>query len=286
MQGGRISRGWQLAKKSWAVLRNDRSLMIFPIISVFAGIGALVLIITPGALASAAADGSEVPLVVAGVVAAYVLTFIAIFFQVALAGCAARGLDGHDTSVGEGVRLAMGKIGAILGWSALQATVGLVLNAIQNQEGAVGAILGTLLNVAWSVITFFVVPVIALEGLGPIAAIKRSGKVVRERWGEGIVGSAAIGGVIFLIALLPIAVLGVAGFAALEAAPAAGVVLFTLAGLVLVVAILVGSTLNAIFRVALYRFATEGTVAGGFTGPELESAFRPKKGRGILRRSS
>src|SRR5258705_9996501 len=98
MQGGRISRGWQLAKKSWAVLRNDRSLMVFPVISVIAGIGALALIITPGAFASAAADGSEVPLIVAGVVSAYVLTFIAIFFQVALAACAARGLEGHDTS--------------------------------------------------------------------------------------------------------------------------------------------------------------------------------------------
>jgi hypothetical protein len=284
MQGGRMSRGWQLAKKSWAVLRADRSLMLFPVISFFAGVGALVLIITPGIIASAAADGSSVPLIIAGVLAAYVLTAVAIFFQVALAACASRSLEGDETSVGQGIGLAFGKIGAIVGWSALQATVGLVLNAIQSQDNIVGAILGALLNVAWSVITFFVVPVIALEGLGPVAAIKRSAHVVRERWGEGIVGSAVIGGVVFLIALLPIAIFGVAGFAALEAAPAAGVALFAVAALILIAAILVGSTLNAIFRVALYRFATEGATVGGFTGPELESAFRPKKGSGLLRR--
>jgi len=284
MQGGRISRGWQLAKKSWAVLQNDRSLMLFPVISFFAGVCALVLCIAPGIVASAAADGSEVPLIIAGVLAAYVLTFVAIFFQVALAASASRSLEGADTSIGEGISLAFSKIGAIVGWSAVQATVGLVLNALQSDDNVVGTILSVILNVAWSVITFFVVPVIALEGLGPIAAIKRSASVVRQRWGEGIVGSAVIGGVVFLIALLPIAVLGVAGFAAVEAAPAAGIALFVLAGLVLVAAVLIGSTLNAIFRVALYRFATEGATVGGFTGPELESAFRPKRGRGLLRR--
>src|SRR3954453_717115 len=130
MQGGRMSRGWQLAKKSWAVLRADRSLMLFPIISFFAGVGALVLVITPGILASAAADGSGVPLYIAGILAAYVLTAVAIFFQVALPARAAQSLDGKDTSVGDGFRLAFGKISAIVGWSLLQATVGLVLNAI------------------------------------------------------------------------------------------------------------------------------------------------------------
>jgi Family of unknown function (DUF6159) len=284
MQGGRISRGWQLAKKSWAVLQNDRSLLLFPVISFFAGVCALVLCIVPGAIASAAADGSSVPLIIAGVLAAYVLTFVAIFFQVALAASASRSLQGADTSVGEGISLAFSKIGAIVGWSAVQATVGLVLNALQSDDNVVGTILSVILNVAWSVITFFVVPVIALEGLGPIAAIKRSASVVRQRWGEGIVGSAVIGGVVFLIALLPIVVLGVAGFAAVESAPAAGVALFALAGLVLVAAVLIGSTLNAIFRVALYRFATEGATVGGFTGPELESAFRPRRGGGLLRR--
>jgi hypothetical protein len=279
-----MSRGWQLAKKSWAVLRNDRSLMAFPVISFFAGVGALVLIITPGALASAAADGSSAPLIVAGIVAAYVLTFVAIFFQVALTASASRSLQGEDTSVGQGIGLAASRIGAIIGWSAVQATVGLVLNALQSDDNIVGTILSVIINVAWSIITFFVVPVIALEGLGPVAAIKRSAGVVRERWGEGVVGSAVIGGVVFLVALLPIAVLGVGGLAAVNAAPAAGIALFVLAGLVLVAAILIGSTLNAIFRVALYRFATEGAAVGGFTGGELESAFRPKKGRGLLRR--
>ena len=284
MQGGRISRGWQLAKKSWAVLRADRSLMLFPVISFFAGVGALVVIIALGAVGSAAADGSSVPLIVAGVLSAYLLTFVAIFFQVALAASAAKSLDGEDTSVGQGIGLAFSKIGAILGWSALQATVGLILNAIQSEDNIVGVLVAAVINFAWAVITFFVVPVIALEGLGPVAAIKRSAHVLRERWGEGIVGSAVIGGVVFLIALLPIAVFGVAGFAALESAPAAGVALLVIAALVLVAAVLVGSTLNAIFRVALYRFATEGATVGGFTGPELESAFRPKKGRGLLRR--
>src|SRR2546423_2773161 len=147
MQGGRISRGFQLAKKSWSVLRNDRSLMAFPVISVVAGVLALALVMTPGIIASAASGSSKVPLIVCGVVAFYLLTFIAIFFQVALAACAARGLEGQDTTVGEGVRAAASRIGAIAGWSAVQGTVGLVLNALQSDDNIVTTILSAVINV-------------------------------------------------------------------------------------------------------------------------------------------
>ena len=39
-------------------------------------------------------------------------------------------------------------------------------------------------GVAWSVATYFVIPVIALEGLGPRDALRRSSALVREKWGE------------------------------------------------------------------------------------------------------
>ena len=52
MRGGRISRGWKLAKESWRVLRSDRSLAIFPVISFVATIAAAIVIWTPGVLLS------------------------------------------------------------------------------------------------------------------------------------------------------------------------------------------------------------------------------------------
>jgi hypothetical protein len=276
MRGGRFSRGWELTKKSWAVLRADRSLMAFPVVSLIAGLGALVVIMGPGVAAYSAAGDAEWVLVAFGVLAAYALTFVAIFSQVALAACADRALRGEQTTVGEGLRAAGARLRPILGWSLVQATVGLALSALREAGGADG-ILGSLLSVvadaAWAVVTFFVVPLLVLEGLGPIAAIKRSGGLVRERWGEGVVGSAATGAVV-LIAALPAAALIALGFVA---GGPAGVALVAVGVVVLAVAILVGSTLNAVFRVALYRWATTGEAVGGFAPGELEGAFKPKR---------
>lgn len=230
----------------------------------------------PGIAVYDAAGDAEWLLVAFGVVAAYALTFIAIFSQVALAACADCALRGEQTTVGEGLRAAGARLGPILGWSLVQATVGLALSALREAGGAdsiLGSILSIVADAAWAVVTFFVVPLLALEGLGPIAAIKRSGGLVRQRWGEGVVGSAATGAVV-LIAALPAAALIAIGFVV---GGGVAVALIALGAVVLAVAVLVGSTLNAVFRVALYRWATTGEAIGSFAPQELEGAFRPKR---------
>ena len=105
---GRIASGWALTKQSWAVLKNDRSLVIFPILSTIFAVIAVAAIMVPTAFVT----GTDVngtleqnnPMYgVAAIVALYVSTFITIFFNVALAACAARSLRGEDTKVGEGI---------------------------------------------------------------------------------------------------------------------------------------------------------------------------------------
>jgi hypothetical protein len=136
---------------------------------------------------------------------------------------------------------------------------------------------------AWSVATFFVVPVIALEGLGPTGALKRSLAVIRERWGEGVAGSFAIGGLIFLMAFLPGLALFAIGVAVSSSVPFLGAVLVVLGIAVFVIGAVVQTALMAIFKVALYRFATEDRVLAEYAREELETAFRPKRRRGLAR---
>ena len=64
---------------------------------------------------------------------------------------------------------------------------------------------------AWSLVTFLAVPVIAIEGTGPFETLKRSASIFRERWGQQITGNIAIGGAVFLLGVLPAAILIVAG---------------------------------------------------------------------------
>jgi hypothetical protein len=170
----------------------------------------------------------------------------------------------------------------IFAWAGVQLVVGALISIVQallREAGGqiLSSIIGGLADLAWTVATFFVIPVIALEGLGPKDAIKRSGAVLRERWGEGVTGSFAIGGIVFLLGWLPaIALIGL-GLAATGSSGALGGVLIGLGVIVLVIAGVLQSTIMAVFRVALFRFATESVALGGFGNDELNAAFRPKR---------
>ncbi len=279
----RIKRGWTLSKQSWAVVKSDKSLLAFPIISVVAAITTMIIFFGGGA-AMAVAIGSPwgaLPLVIIG---AYLLTVVGVFSSVALASCATEALEGRQTTVGQGIRAARGRMKVIFAWAAVALFVGALIAVIQSllQEvagGIVSAIVGGLAGFAWAVATFFVIPVIALDGLGPKEALKTSAHVVKERWGEGVVGSSAIGLITFFVAILPAFAMMVLGFVLLGSSAIGGGLLITIGVLVFVIAMLFQSTITAVFRVALYRYATEGDVIGGFDREALESAFVPKKSR-------
>jgi hypothetical protein len=225
---------------------------------------------------------SEPALIAVLVVGLYPLIALSIFCNVALSACAVRALEGHDTSAGEGFAAARGRLGPVLGWAGVQLVVGGLISALQAvlREGAggiVGAIVGGLANLAWSAATFFVIPVIALEGLGPLAALKRSLSVLRERWGEGVTGSFAIGGLVFLVAFLPGVALVALGVAISSSVPFLAAVLVVVGVAIFLIGALVQTALMAIFKVALYRFAAEDRVVGSFSREELETAFRPRR---------
>lgn len=279
---GRMARGWALTKESWAVVRRDRSLLAFPVIAGITGLLAALIFFGAGAgvIVASGSDWAGVPLFLIG---AYALTVISIFASVALASCAVRALEGEDTTVREGLHAARQRMRVILGWAAVQLLVGVAISIIQSllREGAgalVGAIVGGLANLAWTVATFFVVPIIALEGLGPIDALKRSTKVIRERWGEGVTAAGATG-LIVLAAFLPAVALIVGGFALAGSVPAAGAALIVLGVIIIAIAALIQSTVMAVFKVALYKFATTGETFQGFAAPELAAAFAPRRAR-------
>ncbi|MBA2506522.1 MAG: hypothetical protein H0V29_11360 [Thermoleophilaceae bacterium] len=279
---GRIGRGWTLTKKSWSVLRADRSLFLFPVISFIATVGAMVIIGGPAAAAYAGAENNEYVLIPFALVGLYALTFIAVFFGTALAGAAAKSLHGEDSKFADGMAVARSRLPQIAAWAAVQATVGAIISAIQGalENNARGQIFAGLLNFAWAAATFFVIPIIALEGLGPRDAFKRSVSILRERWGEGVVGSAAIGGLIFLAMLLPLIVLVGGGLAVQDSSQGGALALWALAAVIFAIGVLLSAALNAVFRVALYDFAVNGRTEGAFTQEELTAAFRPKKTRG------
>lgn len=275
---GRIATGWALTKQSWVVLKNDRSLVIFPILSaIFASI-AVVVIMVPAVFADAIVQGGNnqegIIAAIGAAVTIYVSTFFAIFFNVALAACAARSLRGEDTKVSEGISAAMRQLGPILGWTLVAGTVGVILRVLENRLPLLGQIAVAIAGAAWSVATFFIVPVIAMEGTGPFASLKRSVQVIKAKWGEGATGQVAISGATGLI-VFGIVFVGGAGVYALMAvhlAPVAIAIGVVTAAAVIVVAV-VSSALNSIFRVAVYQYAITGQAPVAFDPQMVQAAF-------------
>lgn len=278
---GRIGRGWAMTKESWAVVRSHRSLLVFPIISGVAAIITAAVFFGAGAGAADAANQTwvAIPFVVVGL---YLLIAIGIFCSVALTACASEALAGEETSASDGWSAARRRMGIILQWAAVQFVVGTIIAVLQAllEEVAgslVSSILGGLANVGWAVATFFAVPVITLEEVGPKDALKRSATVVRARWGEGVVGAGAIGIIFVLAGFLPATALIVVGVVTVNSSAAGAAALITVGVIIFIIALLLQTTVMSVFKVALFRFATEDAVLGGFQRDQLESAFAPKK---------
>lgn len=274
---GRIRRGWGLTKKSWALLREHPALLRFPLYGAVATIPLAIVTFGPG-LFFLDDDklGAAIPFLVIGV---YLLSVVGFYFSVGLAAAANMIFNGEAASIADGLAVSRSRFSQICGWAALSTAISVLMGVLENQGGIFGEIAARLIGLAWSLITFLAVPVIAIEGTGPVETLKRSGSIFRQRWGQQITGNIAIGAAVFLVGVLPALGLIVAGVALWSSASFLGVLLVVIGALVMAIAMLISRALSGVFGVALYRYAIGGETVGGFTAEELESAVKRKGGR-------
>ncbi len=280
----RFSRSWQLIKASAAVLRSDRELVILPVLS---GIATTIVC---GALVWQAYDYgtfdklresgqmSDLGGLYGWLFVFYLCQyFVVIFFNTALVGAAIERLEGGDPTVASALALAVRRIGPIFGYAIVSATVGVLLRALAERLGFIGRLIEGGVGLAWTVATFLVVPILAAEGLGPVEAITKSASLLRRSWGENLIGNAGISLVLSLATGI-IAFVGIGGGTALvkRGEPTLGVPLIVVAGILLLVLIVLGSALSAVYAAAVYRFAVGGETPGGFDRLLIRDAFRPK----------
>ena len=271
----RIRRGWELTKKSWSVLREHRELIRFPIYGAVATIPLAVITLGPGLYLIE--EGEIAPGAPIAVIGLFILAFVGIYFSVGLAAAADKIFRGEQATVGDGLAVARSNLGPIAGWAFFSTVVGVIISLIE-ESGPFGQIFGRVLDIGWALVTFLAVPVIAIEGTGPIETLKRSSSLFKSRWGQQITGNIAIGGAVLLLGVLPAAALIVLGVLLWSTTGFGGAVLIIIGVAALAVALLIQKALSGIFGVALYRYAAEGSALGGFTEQELESAVKMKPG--------
>jgi hypothetical protein len=283
---GRFSRSWSLMKASAAVLRSDKSLLMFPLVSGVCCLLVAASFLIPIGLTVAASghalESHERALSTGGYVALFlfylVQYFVIIFFNTALAGAALMHLRGEPASFSAGFELARQRIASIFGYALIAATVGLLLRALQERLGLIGRLVVGFLGLAWTVATFLVVPVLASQEVGPTDAIKRSVELLQQTWGENIIGNAGLGvvfGLLMFVAVLLSGLLLMGAFALQSAVAVVLAIAIVVIGLTLLG--LIQASLQGIYAAALYRYAEEGQVGHGFDQALLEQAFRPKE---------
>ena len=270
----RLSNGWTLAMNSFKVLKENKQLIIFPVLS---GIS-LVLIMGSFVLAFLGINGWSFDNVEgpggAGtyliMFAFYVINyFVVVFFNMALIHCTRLYFRGEEVSINAGLKFSLSRIGTIFSWALFAGTVGTILKIIQEESGIIGKIITGILGIVWGIATFFVVPIIAYENLGPIAAFKRSSQLMRQKWGESLGATFSFGLIQFiamLILMVPCFLLGA------TIHPIAGVALAIMGAFVMAA---IFSAAQTIFVSAVYHNINDEPVKH-FDQQMIDSLFQKK----------
>ena len=283
-----LGRSYRLAIESLRLLRKDPELMLFPVISFIASVVVAGILgglgIVTGGIGGGRLTGSGVLFIFLFYFGAY---FVTIYFQVGLVASVQYRLVGGNPNLAYGIRAANHRLGPIFSWAIIAALVGLLLRILEevarrNTSGlgriVAGIIIG-LAGMAWSLATFFVIPILAAEGISGFDVVKHSASIVKRRWGEAVVGQAGIGLIMIIIAVVLAVVLGGIGLIALgggsSVAVGIGITFVALAVLGVLLIVAASAALQSIYTTVLYQYATTGQTGEEFSRDLLEGAFRP-----------
>lgn len=276
----RIRRSFDLVHASARILRQDRHPVLFPVISGFTLMLVLAAFLLP-LFGFKSIDGLGRPgLYSVGFLFYVVQYFVIFYFNTALVGAVMIRLDGGNPTLGDGLRIANSRFGAILGYAVISATIGVILRSIQERVGFIGRLIVGLIGAGWAVATYLVVPVIVTRDRGAIGSISDSAALLKRTWGENLVGQAGLGAAFGLVYFVLAGTIALLALVLVPVAAAINAWLLLAAAVFVVLAVLacalLHATLSGIYSAVLYRYAVDGSGTPGFDAGMLGSAFQRK----------
>jgi hypothetical protein len=255
----------ELTRASWRVLRQHPRLMWFPILSLLATV-AMFIAIAP--MLPGLADAPWLALFVV----IFAAQLVHVFFMVGLTSEALRALRGDGPiTIGGGLSAACTRTSAIASYAAVSSTVGFVLEVLGRSRSGVLRFARTLFGTGWSLVTYLAIPVMVQERRGGIPSMRRSGDLFRRTWGETTLSEVGVR----VLAQYVLIVLIVLAFLLLHMFDESVLAVMMIVALVMAAIGLIGA-LEAIYRAALYVFASEGVVPAPFATTELDAIWRTK----------
>jgi hypothetical protein len=285
--GETFSRSWELTKQTFKVIREDKEILFFPIIASILSLIYFAVMAVPFLLAEVMqAIGFDQLGEVAYYLIAFVfylgIAFISTFFNVAVVYCAKKRFEGGDPTFSEGMREAFKRIHLIFMWSIVSAVVGIILSSIENaarrskssMTKLLLSITRSILGMAWSIISVFVVPAMVFDNVGPFEAMKKSAAAIKKTWGESLVRHYGLGLIQGLFVIAGIVVLGIPGFFLLLSIWPLGLFVLALLVIYIIIVTLVFGTASTVFNTALYMYAEKGKTPSAYTHETMKDAFR------------
>lgn len=266
----RFSRSVELMKQSAAVLRQDRELMFFPIVSGMCMVLVTMSFFLPLRIFEVdVAKASEVSIYGFILLFYIVTTSVGIFFQAALVSGALERMSGGDPTIGSALGGATRRLGAILLWGLIAGTIGFIIRMIEERSELIGKIVMAIVGAAWSLSTFFVVPILVMEDRSIKDSFTKSFQLIRDTWGESVIGGSGFG----LLSFLCMMVVGFLGFALAKISAVLGTIVIVLGWCAIAVYF---SALQGVFVAALYLHAADDDLPEEFDYGFVQSAFHAK----------
>lgn len=280
-----FSRSWNITKSTFRIIKNDKKMLLFPLLASICSVAIFLAFVIPFVLADFFVEGAANEAIGYTLLFLFYLAivFIGTFANVGVVYIAAQSFAGKKATFGKAFGFALKRIHQIFMWSIVAAVVGVLLAMLdrvaRNQKGGMGVALlitRSLVGMAWSIATIFVVPVLVYEGTGPFTAIKRSVQTLKKTWGESLVRYIGLGlaQTVFNIIGIVVGVLLIIASAFIFLPLAVVMIIVLICYLIIINYIF--SVANAVFNTALYVYAKTGKVPQAYAGQGLETTFRPK----------
>lgn len=282
-----FSRSWEFARMSYRLLWKHKRLILFPVLSSIAAMLVTASFALPlwraGVLSGEGVQSIDGEFAVHSEPWMYAVAFLfyfanyltVVFFNTGLVACVLKLINGEEVTVSYGISFAAKRLPQIVGWAFISAVVGVLLKAIENSHRRAGAFISAIFGSAWTALTYFVIPVIVVDGVGPVEAFKRSGRTLKQTWGTALVGNFSLGLFAFFL-LLPVCALlgGIFWFAAVNESAVGMVAAIAIAVPAILTVASATSTADSIFKVFLFAHATGRTVPANVDTTRFAAAFR------------
>ena len=275
--------GIQLAKQSLAILKEKRSLFIFPLLSAICLITLYFAVLIPLFKIEANAwlhPGSVnkttfVIFYLALLALFFVSHLITIVFNTGLTSCTIKHIKGEPYTISSGFKTMIFRFPLLYLWTTLMTSLGAYVRLVEywsDNWPTFRFATDTLAGLPWLKATFFMTPVLTIEKINPWHAIKRSAHLFKNTWGTSVVAKTCIKRITFPlrgIAFLPALIVVIIG----------GKTVLIIGGITTSIMFLSISTvvaaLNCTLTSALYLHATGVNVSAFYDIALLKDAFQP-----------